>query len=146
MCAELEMDGCESDLLPEAKVSALERIIASGRNRGKVLFLGDGMNDAPVIARADLGAAMGGFGSDAAIETADMVVMTDSLSKVPLAIAIGRKTRAIVWQNIAFALAIKLLFIFLATIGVATMWEAVFADMGVALAAILNAGRTFRMR
>jgi Cd2+/Zn2+-exporting ATPase len=145
ICEELELDGCRAELLPEEKVAAIEQIIASSGD-GKVLFVGDGMNDAPVIARADLGAAMGALGSDAAIETADMVITTDALGKVPLAIRIGRKTRAIVRQNIGAALAIKALFILLGAIGVASMWEAVFADMGVALLAILNATRSFRVR
>jgi len=145
ICEELALDGCRAELLPEEKVAAIEQIIASSGD-GKVLFVGDGMNDAPVIARADLGAAMGALGSDAAIETADMVITTDALGKVPLAIRIGRKTRAIVRQNIGAALAIKALFILLGAIGVASMWEAVFADMGVALLAILNATRSFRVR
>ncbi|MCX7038700.1 MAG: heavy metal translocating P-type ATPase [Spirochaetes bacterium] len=143
---ELGLDGFRAELLPEEKVAEIERIIASSPGGGKVLFVGDGMNDAPVIARADLGAAMGGLASDAAIETADMVITTDSLAKIPLAIHIGRKTRSIVRQNIGAALAIKAAFILLGAIGVASMWEAVFADMGVALLAILNAARSFRVR
>jgi Cd2+/Zn2+-exporting ATPase len=143
---ELGLDGFRAGLLPEEKVAEIERIIASSSADGKVLFVGDGMNDAPVIARADLGAAMGGLASDAAIETADMVIATESLAKIPLAIRIGRKTRSIVRQNIGAALAIKAAFIFLGAIGVASMWEAVFADMGVALLAILNATRSFRVR
>lgn len=143
---ELGLDGFSAGLLPEEKVAEIERIIASSSADGKVLFVGDGMNDAPVIARADLGAAMGGLASDAAIETADMVIATESLAKIPLAIRIGRKTRSIVRQNIGAALAIKAAFILLGAIGVASMWEAVFADMGVALLAILNATRSFRVR
>jgi Cd2+/Zn2+-exporting ATPase len=145
ICRELGLDDCRAGLLPEEKVSAIESIIASSPAGRKVLFVGDGMNDAPVIARADIGAAMGGLGSDAAIETADMVITGDSLSRLPLALAIGRKTRTIVRQNIAAALVIKAGFIFLGALGVATMWEAVFADMGVALLAILNATRSFRV-
>ena len=146
VCEDLALDGCQAGLLPEEKVAAIEAIIASSPAGRKVLFVGDGMNDAPVIARADIGAAMGGLGSDAAIETADMVLVTDALSRVPLALAIGRKTRTIVRQNIAAALIIKAGFIFLGALGLATMWEAVFADMGVALLAILNATRSFRVR
>ncbi len=142
---ELGLDGFKAELLPEEKVAEIERIISSSGD-GKVLFVGDGMNDAPVIARADLGAAMGGLASDAAIETADMIITTDSLAKIPLAIRIGRKTRSIVRQNIGAALAIKAAFILLGAIGIASMWEAVFADMGVALLAILNATRSFRVR
>jgi Cd2+/Zn2+-exporting ATPase len=128
------------ELLPQDKVTHLERIMAEN-NPGKVAFVGDGINDAPVLARADVGIAMGALGSDAAIETADVVFMADSPSKVATAVEVAGKTRKIVWQNISFALGVKLIFIILGVGGIATMWEAVFGDMGVALIAIFNAMR-----
>lgn len=140
----LGLDGYEAELLPEDKVSAIETIIQQTGKGEKVAFVGDGINDAPVIARADVGIAMGGDGSDAAIETADVVLMNDAPSKVAEAIQVGRKTHQIVWQNIGFALGIKGLFILLGILGVATLWEAVFADVGVALLAILNATRVLK--
>lgn len=141
---QLGLDSYEAELLPENKVSALEKIIAVAPKGSKVAFVGDGINDAPVLARADVGLAMGGYGSDAAIETADVVIMTDAPSKVALAIQIARKTHSIVWQNIIVAMGIKGLFIALGAFGLATMWEAVFADVGVALLAIFNATRVLK--
>ncbi|MCC5653435.1 cadmium-translocating P-type ATPase [Nostoc sp. XA013] len=141
---QLGIDACEAELLPEEKVNAIEKLLSTVGKHNKVAFVGDGINDAPVIARADVGIAMGGLGSDAAIETADIVIMTDAPSKVAEAIQIARKTRRIVWQNIGFALAIKGVFIGLGILGVATMWEAVFADVGVALLAIFNATRVMK--
>ena len=139
---QLGIDRYEADLLPEDKVDALERILNSVNPRHhKVAFVGDGINDAPVIARADVGIAMGGLGSDAAIETADVVIMNDAPTKVAEAIAIARATRRIVQQNIILALAVKILFISLGTLGLANLWGAVFGDVGVALLAILNASR-----
>ena len=135
------LDTFQAELLPEDKVTALENVMQSGI---KTAFIGDGINDAPVIARADVGLAMGGLGSDAAIETADVVIMTDAPSKVAEAIQIGRKTHRIVVQNIVLAMAIKGLFILLGIFGVATLWEAVFADVGVALLAVLNATRVLK--
>ena len=135
----LGLDDYQAELLPEDKVTAIEKLLH--QNNGKVAFVGDGINDAPVIARADVGMAMGSMGSDAAIETADVVIMTDAPSKVAEAIKIGRKTRRIVWQNIGFALGVKGLFILLGIVGLASIWEAVFADVGVALIAIFNSSR-----
>ena len=133
------------DLLPEGKV---ERVNALKRdNPARIIaFMGDGLNDAPVLASADVGIAMGGLGSDAAIETADVVIQTDEPSKVATAIAIGRMTRRVVWQNIGLAFGVKLVVIALGAGGLATMWEAVFADVGVAFLAILNAVRIQRMQ
>lgn len=140
----LKLDLSYSELLPEDKVMQLERIISENKS-GKVAFVGDGINDAPVIARSDLGIAMGGLGSDAAVEAADIVIMEDHPSKVAEAILIARKTRKIVLQNLIFSLAVKGFFILLGSFGLATMWEAVFGDMGVAIIAILNAARVFKI-
>ena len=137
---QIGLDTFVAGLLPEGKVDEIEKLLDRS-GRAKLAFVGDGINDAPVIARADVGIAMGGLGSDAAIETADVVLMTDAPSKVAEAIHVARKTRQIVVQNIVVALGIKALFIALGTIGLATLWEAVFADVGVALLAILNATR-----
>ena len=131
------------ELLPEDKVEQIEKLISSD-SKNKVAFVGDGINDAPVIARADVGIAMGALGSDAAIETADVVLMTDSPMKVVTAIEVAKRTRKIVWQNIGFAMGVKLFFILLGAFGIATMWEAVFGDMGVAIIAILNAMRVMK--
>ena len=144
VAGQLGIDAYLADLLPEDKVRAIEELEAGLRNGGNIAAVGDGINDAPVIARADVGVAMGALGADAAIETADVVIMTDTPSKLAEAIEVARKTRRIVWQNIVLALAIKGVFIALGAIGLATMWEAVFADMGVALLAILNATRAMR--
>lgn len=130
-----------SQLLPGDKVDKLEEILKSEVNNGKVIFVGDGMNDAPVLARADIGVAMGGIGSDAAIEAADMVIMNDSVSKLSTAIRISSKTIGIVKQNIIFAIGIKIVVLLLAAAGFASMWAAVFADVGVAVIAIMNAMR-----
>lgn len=144
VAAQLGIDSFHAELLPEEKVDAIEKLLMSSSPGSKVAFVGDGINDAPALARADVGIAMGGLGSDAAIETADIAIMTDGPSKVAEAIAIGQKTRRIVWQNIAFALGVKAAFITLGIFGWATLWAAVFADVGVALLAILNASRVLR--
>ena len=138
------MSEYHGELLPADKVAYLERILASQGRGARTAFVGDGINDAPVLARSDVGIAMGRFGSDAAIETADVVLMTDNPLTVVDAIRRGRKTRSIVVQNIVFALGVKAVFLGLGAIGIATMWEAVIADMGVALVAILNATRAMR--
>ncbi|MEG4021337.1 heavy metal translocating P-type ATPase [Microcoleus sp. S13C4] len=140
----LGLDSYLAELLPEGKLEAIEKLIGQSKKGDKIVFVGDGINDAPVLARADVGIAMGGLGSDAAIETADVVIMADAPSKVAEAIQIARKTHNIVWQNIIFAMLVKGIFIALAAFGLATMWEAVFADVGVALAAIFNATRVLK--
>ena len=137
----LEFDEIYTELLPLQKVEILDRLLNKGNPKGKVLFVGDGINDAPVLARADIGVAMGGVGSDAAIEAADIVIMTDEPSKIVTAIHIARRTRTIVWQNIVFAIGVNVVVLALGAGGIATMWEAVFADVGVALLAVLNATR-----
>lgn len=135
-----------SGLLPADKVEEVEKLMASKSPKGKLVFVGDGINDAPVLARADIGIAMGGLGSDAAIEAADVVIMTDEPSKIALAMRISRKTLGIVKQNIAFALGVKILVLILAAFGIANMWLAVFADVGVAVLAILNAMRALYVK
>jgi len=142
----LGLDEVYSELLPDQKVEKLEWIKNEMRSGGKVAFVGDGINDAPVLARADIGIAMGGLGSDAAIEAADIVIMTDEPSKIVSAIRIAKKTRRIVLQNIVFAMSIKLIVLLLGAGGLATMWEAVFADVGVALIAVLNAIRVLNLK
>ncbi|WP_456326104.1 heavy metal translocating P-type ATPase [Palaeococcus sp. (in: euryarchaeotes)] len=144
IASHLGLDGFYAELLPEDKVRVIEELEKKKTPSEKIIFVGDGINDAPVLARADVGVAMGALGSDAAIETADVVIMDDKLSKLPKGIRIARKTRRIVWQNIIFALGVKLSFISLGILGEATMWEAVFADVGVALIAVFNAMRILR--
>ena len=140
----LGIDFYHADLLPEDKVRIFEDIKNKNKAGGKVAFVGDGINDAPVLARADVGLAMGGLGSDAAIETADVVLMQNSPLKVAEAVTIARKTRRIVWQNIGLVFLIKGIFIVLGSMGLASMWEAVFADVGTALLAVLNSTRILR--
>lgn len=141
--AKLGLDKVHSELLPHEKVEILEKLLDKDP-KNKTIFVGDGINDAPVLARADIGVAMGGIGSDAAIEAADVVLMTDEPSKLVDAIKIAKRTRAIVWQNIGFAMAVKGIVLILGAGGLATMWEAVFADVGVALIAIINAMRIIK--
>jgi Cd2+/Zn2+-exporting ATPase len=141
---ELGLDTVCTELLPQQKVEWLEELDKSKASKGKLLFVGDGINDAPVLARADVGVAMGGVGSDAAIEAADVILMTDEPSKIADAIRIAKKTRTIVMQNIVFALVVKVVILILGALGVATMWMAVFGDVGVALIAVLNAMRAMQ--
>jgi Zn2+/Cd2+-exporting ATPase len=143
IAGKLGIDEYYSELLPEDKVNYLEKIME--QYPGKTAFVGDGINDAPVIARSDIGFAMGGLGSDAAVEASDIVIMEDDPSRIVDAIRIAKKTRTIVWQNIFFAIGVKLVFIVLGGLGIASMWEAVFGDMGVALIAIINSTRALRM-
>lgn len=133
-----------AELLPAGKVDRVEALLNEKSKKGKLAFVGDGINDAPVLSRADIGIAMGAMGSDAAIEAADIVLMDDKPSKIAEAIRISRKTLRIVRQNIIFALAVKLLILVLGAFGFANMWEAVFADVGVSVLAILNAMRALR--
>ncbi|KAA9341097.1 heavy metal translocating P-type ATPase [Larkinella humicola] len=142
------VDEWHGDLLPEDKVTQVERLKAelSGSPKAKLAFVGDGVNDAPVVALADVGMAMGGLGSDATIETADVIIQNDEPSKIAMAIEIGRATRRIVWQNITLSLVVKAIVLVLGAGGLATMWEAVFADVGVAMLAILNAVRVQNLK
>lgn len=142
---ELRLDEVYAELLPDQKVEKLELLFKEKSPKGKIVFVGDGINDAPVLARADIGIAMGGVGSDAAIEAADVVIMTDEPSKIASAIKIAKKTRSIVMQNIVFALGVKIIILGLVAIGMGTMWEAVFGDVGVALLAVLNAMRAMKV-
>lgn len=141
----LGLDEVQAELLPYQKVEKLEILDKQKSPKGKLIFVGDGINDAPVLARADVGIAMGGIGSDAAIEAADVVLMTDEPSKLVNAIKIAKRTRNIVWQNIIFTMAIKGIVLLLGAGGVATIWEAVFADVGVTIIAVLNAMRVMKV-
>tara|TARA_R110002074_G_scaffold297986_1_gene469566 strand:+ start:6694 stop:8673 length:1980 start_codon:yes stop_codon:yes gene_type:complete len=141
---ELKIDWAKGGLLPEDKLNEVETL--KKQSDTKVAFIGDGINDAPVLAASDVGIAMGGLGSDVAIETADVIIQTDQPSKIARAIKIGRSTRQVVWQNIGLAFGVKVMVMALGVLGMATMWEAVFADVGVALLAILNAVRLQKMK
>ena len=131
--------------MPAEKVEIIESLEKDIAGKEKLIFVGDGINDAPVLARADTGAAMGGLGSDAAIEAADIVLMTDEPSKLISAIKIAKKTNRVVWQNIYFSLGVKFIVLALGALGFATLWEAVFADVGVALLAVLNSLRLLKI-
>ena len=141
---DLGVDEEYSQLLPQDKVARLEELLEERRNGGTVAFVGDGINDAPVLARADVGVAMGRLGSDAAIEAADVVLMNDSLSRLPDAVRLSRKTMRIAWQNIVLSLLVKAAVLVLGALGIAGMWLAVFADVGVAMLAVLNSMRAMR--
>lgn len=141
----LGLDEVHAELLPENKVEKVEKLIVAKSKKGKLLFVGDGINDAPVLARADVGIAMGGLGSDAAIEAADVVIMTDEPSKMLDLMDIAKKTLSIAKQNVVFALTVKLLVLVLCAVGIVNMWAAVFADVGVSVIAILNAMRALKV-
>ena len=143
---EVGLDEAYTELLPAGKVEKMEELLRQKSPKGKLAFVGDGINDAPVLARADIGIAMGGLGSDAAIEAADVVIMTDEPSKISTVVRISRKTLRIVRQNIVFALAVKAIVLVLGALGLANMWAAVFADVGVSVIAILNAIRALRVK
>jgi len=142
---QIGLDEVYTNLLPHEKIEKLEILENKKTTNGNLIFVGDGINDAPVLARADIGIAMGGVGSDAAIEAADIVIMTDEPSKIVSAIKIAKNTRKIVWQNIIFALSVKAIILVLGAFGIANMWEAVFGDVGVAIIAILNSTRAMRV-
>ena len=142
----LQLDEYHAELLPQDKVTEMTKLLTQKTATGKLLFVGDGINDAPVLAMADIGVAMGGIGSDAAIEAADVVIMNDKLSKIDIAIQLSKNTMNIVKENIVFAIAIKILVLILCALGRASMWAAVFADVGVSILAILNALRILKIR
>ncbi len=141
---EVGVDECKSELLPDQKLENLEAVLKTKGEKEKVIFVGDGVNDSPCLARADIGIAMGGIGADAAIEAADVVIMTDELTKIAQAIKIAKKTMKIVKQNIVFALVVKIIILALGALGFANMWLAVFADVGVSMIAILNSMKTLK--
>lgn len=138
---DLGLTGYKANLLPNQKVEIVEDLMKDMPDQAKLAFIGDGINDAPVIARADVGLSMGGIGSDAAIEASDIVIMTDEMAKLPTAIRISRMTKKIAWQNIILAIGIKILVMVLGTLGIANMWMAIFADVGVAILAVINSLR-----
>ncbi|MGN0649340.1 MAG: heavy metal translocating P-type ATPase [Oscillospiraceae bacterium] len=145
VAAEIGIDECHAELLPDGKVAKVEELYKAKAPKTSLVFVGDGMNDAPALARADVGIAMGGLGSDAAIEAADIVLMNDNIENLPLAVRMAKKTHTIVVQNIVFALSVKVLVLLLAALGFANMWAAVFADVGVSVIAIINAMRAMRV-
>ena len=142
---ELGLDKVYTELLPADKVEKLEELFSQKSKKGKLAFVGDGINDAPVLARADIGIAMGGLGSDAAIEAADVVIMTDEPSKIATTMKISKKTLKIAHQNIVFAIGIKIIVLILSAFGITTMWAAIFADVGVTIIAVLNAFRALNL-
>ena len=146
VAADLGIDTAKSELLPADKVSEVEKLLSEKQKGEALAFVGDGINDAPVLSRADIGIAMGALGSDAAIEAADVVLMDDKPSKIALAMKISGKTLKIVKENIAFALAVKLVCLVLGAIGKANMWIAIFADVGVMVLAVINATRALKIK
>ena len=142
---DLDLDEVYTNLLPQDKVSKFEEIIENKKSKGNVVFVGDGINDAPVLARADVGIAMGAMGSDAAIEAADVVIMTDEPSKIVTAIKSSKRTMKIAMQNISLAFGIKAIVLILSALGIADMWMAVFADTGVTILAVLNSFRALKI-
>ena len=142
----LGLDEVHAQLLPDGKVQRVEALMANRTGRGKLAFAGDGINDAPVLMRADVGIAMGAMGSDAAIEAADVVLMDDDPAKITLAMGIARKCMRIVYENIVFALGVKAVCLILGAMGIANMWSAVFADVGVMVLAVLNAMRLLAVK
>ena len=144
----LNMDKVYTELLPDGKVEKVEELLKQKSENGKLVFVGDGINDAPVLTlkQADIGVAMGGLGSDAAIEAADIVIMTDETSKISKAINLSKKTMRIVRENIIFAIFVKIAVLVLTAFGASTMWEAVFADVGVSVIAIINALRMLNIK
>ena len=144
IAAELNISEVHSELLPQDKVSIVEKLLSEKGQKDKLVFVGDGINDAPVLTRADIGIAMGALGSDAAIEAADVVLMDDNPEKIPLAVGISKKCIKIVYENIYFAIGIKAICLLLGAFGIANMWTAIFADVGVMIIAVLNAIRALR--
>ena len=143
---QLGLDEVHAELLPADKVERVEELLKQKSANGKLAFVGDGINDAPVLSRADIGIAMGSMGSDAAIEAADVVLMDDNILKISSIMRIAGKTLQIVHQNIVFALGVKVLVLILGALGMANLWEAVFADVGVSVIAILNSMRTLKVK
>lgn len=146
LAKKLELNDVYTDLLPADKVTHVEQLLEKHKKNHTLAYVGDGINDAPVLARADIGIAMGGLGSDAAIEAADIVIMTDEISRLPLAIRIAKRTLAIVHQNVVFAIGVKVLVLLLSALGISNMWWAVFADVGVCVIAILNSMRALSIK
>ncbi len=142
----LKIDEVHTDLLPQDKVARVQELLDKKLGNSKVAFVGDGINDAPVLTLADIGIAMGGVGADSAIEASDVVIMTDEISKIVSAIKLSKKTIRIVKENIVFAISVKVLVLVLAALGISTMWEAVFADVGVSVIAVLNALRMLKVK
>ena len=146
IAARLPIDEVHAGLLPADKVTEVEKLLKEDGRSGSLVFVGDGVNDAPVLTRADVGVAMGALGSDAAIESADVVIMDDDLRRLSLAVRIARRTLGIVKQNITFSLVVKAVVLILSAVGVFTMWEAVFADVGVMVIAVINAMRAMNQK